>query len=93
VNHYSLTLVPDSALLRELRALVAQDRATTATLLAHLAEVDARRLYAPAGHPSMFAYCVAELRLSADLVRGGSVQAHPGSPGGSAVPGRVRPGS
>jgi hypothetical protein len=64
VNRYSLTHVPDPALLRELRALVAQDRATTAALLAHLAEVDARRLYAPAGHPSMFAWCVEELHLS-----------------------------
>ena len=66
MNRYSLTHIPDPALLRELRTLVAQDRATTALLLAHLAEVDARRLYAPAGHPSMFAYCVAELRLSED---------------------------
>ena len=66
MNRYSLTHVSDPALLRELRALVAQDRATTALLLAHLAEVDDRRLYAPAGHPSMFAWCVEELHLSED---------------------------
>ena len=66
MNHYSLTHVPDPVLLRELRALVAQDRATTAELLAHLAEVDDRRLYAAAGHPSMFAWCVEELHLSED---------------------------
>jgi len=66
VNRYALTHVPDPALLRELKTLVAQDRATTALLLAHLAEVDARRLYAPAGHPSMFAWCVTELRFSED---------------------------
>ena len=66
MNHYSLTHVPDSALLRDLRSLLARERATTAELLAHLAEVDARRLYAPAGYPSMFAYCVEELRLSED---------------------------
>src|SRR5439155_26062502 len=35
-------------------------------ILAHIAEVDARRLYAPAGYPSMHAYCVGELRLSED---------------------------
>ena len=64
MNHYSLTHVSDPALLRELRTLVAQDRATTALLLAHLAEVDARRLYAPAGYPSMFAWCVEKLHLS-----------------------------
>ena len=39
-------------------------RNTTAELLAHIAEVDARRLYVPAGFPSMFLYCVNELRLS-----------------------------
>jgi hypothetical protein len=66
VSRYSLTHVPNLALLRELRALVAQDLAITALLLAHLAEVDARRLYAPAGYPSMFAWCVAELHLSED---------------------------
>jgi len=32
-------------------------------LLADLAEVDARKLYLPAGYPSMFAYCLGELRL------------------------------
>ena len=46
--------------------LVAQDRTTTAALLAHIAEVDARRLYLPAAYPSMFAYCLHELRLSED---------------------------
>jgi hypothetical protein len=39
---------------------------TTAAVLAHIAEVDARRLYAPVGYPSMHAYCVGELRLSED---------------------------
>jgi len=47
-------------------ALVARDRATIAELLAHLAEVDERRLYLPAAHPSMYSYCVHELRLSED---------------------------
>jgi hypothetical protein len=35
-------------------------------LLAHLAEVDARHLYAPAGYPSMHAFCVEHLRYSDD---------------------------
>ncbi|MEK7317316.1 MAG: HNH endonuclease signature motif containing protein, partial [Candidatus Eisenbacteria bacterium] len=43
-----------------------EERVTTATLLAHIAEVDARRLYVPAGYTSMHAYCVEELRLSED---------------------------
>jgi len=67
MNRYSLTHVPDSALLHDLRSLLARERATTAELLAHLAEVDARKLYVPAGYPSMFAYCVEELRLSEDV--------------------------
>jgi hypothetical protein len=52
--------------LRDLADQVTQERMTTATLLAHLAEVDARRLYVPAGYASMHAYCVGALRLSED---------------------------
>ena len=63
---YSLTHVSDRDLLRGLASLVAQDRTTTAALLAHIAEVDARRLYAPAAYPSMYLYCVHELHLSED---------------------------
>ncbi len=64
MNTYSLTHLGDRELLRDLAALVARDRTTTATLLAHIAEVDERRLYLPAAHPSMYAYCVRELHLS-----------------------------
>jgi len=67
MDSYSLFHVSDAALLRDLGVLVRQDRATTAQLLAHLAEVDQRRLYAPAGHSSMFQYCVHELRFSEDV--------------------------
>ena len=63
---YSLIHVRDAVLLRDLAGLVARDRVTTASLLAHIAEVDARRLFVPAGYPSMHAYCVDELRLSED---------------------------
>ena len=66
MHEYTLAHLSDAVLLGDLAALVAQDRATTATLLAHIAEVDARRLYLPAGYPSMHAYCVDELRLSED---------------------------
>lgn len=62
----SLAHLSDTALLRDLHDLVARERATTAALLAHIAEVDARRLYAPAGYSSMHAYCVHALRLSED---------------------------
>ena len=63
---YTFAHLSDAVLLRDLAALVAQDRVTTATLLAHIAEVDARRLYVPAGYASMHAYCVEEMRLSED---------------------------
>jgi hypothetical protein len=63
---YSLSHVSDPELLRGLVSLLARDRATTASLLAHLAEMDSRRLYLPAAHPSMHSYCVHELRLSED---------------------------
>jgi 5-methylcytosine-specific restriction endonuclease McrA len=66
VKRYSLSHLSDESLLRGLAALVAQDRVTTADLLAHIAEVDERRLYVPAGYPSMFLYCVQELGLSED---------------------------
>src|SRR5438128_8550816 len=63
---YSLTHLGDAVLTRELAAVVAHERTATAAVLAHLAEFDARRLYLPAGYPSMVAYCVHELRLSED---------------------------
>src|SRR6266487_3626377 len=63
---FSLVHLCDRDLLRDLAALVARERTATAALLAHIAEVDARRLYLPAGHPSMFHYCVHELHLSED---------------------------
>ncbi len=64
---YSLSHLSDPELLRGLATLVAQDRTTTATLLAHLAEVDDRRLYLPAAYPSLYAYCVGELGMSEDV--------------------------
>jgi hypothetical protein len=64
MSRYTLTHLTDSSLLRELESLVSQERSTTALLIAHLDEVDARRLYAPAGYPSMFEYCVEELHFS-----------------------------
>jgi hypothetical protein len=62
--NYSLLHLSDGALLRDLAALVSKDRATTSALLAHLAEVDARKLYLPAAYPSMYIYCVRELHMS-----------------------------
>ena len=61
---HSLTHLADHVLLRDLATLVAQDRTTTAAMLAHLAEVDARKLFLPKGYSSMFDFCVNDLRFS-----------------------------
>jgi hypothetical protein len=58
--------IRDEDLLRKLDALLTHERLTMAELLGVMAEVDARRLYAPAGYSSMFAFCVEKLHLSED---------------------------
>jgi hypothetical protein len=63
VKTYELSHLSDPVLLRDLAAAVARSSTATADLLAHIAEVDARRLYLPAAYPSMYAYCVGELHL------------------------------
>ena len=66
MNSYSLSHVANHVLVHDLMALNSTDRTTTAGLLAHIGEVDERRLYAPAAYPSMYLYCVHELRMSED---------------------------
>jgi 5-methylcytosine-specific restriction endonuclease McrA len=60
---YSRAHLNDHDLLDGAKSHSQQDRATTAELLADIAEIDSRRLFLPAGFPSMLAYCVSELRL------------------------------
>ena len=60
----SLEHVPDDELLRRLAELLRQSRRTEADLVAHIGEVDSRRLYAREASPSMFAYCTERLHLS-----------------------------
>ena len=62
----TLSHLSDQDLLSGLLALVARDRENMAALLAHLAEVDFRRLYLSAAYPSMVVYCIEELHLSED---------------------------
>ena len=64
MTRYSLSHLSDDVLLRDLATAVAQERTATAEVLAHIAEVDARKLYLPAAYPSMYAYCVGELHYS-----------------------------
>jgi len=63
---YSRSQVTDHELSRSLASHIAEGRINTATVLADIAEFDARRLYLPAAYPSMYAYCVDELHLSED---------------------------
>jgi 5-methylcytosine-specific restriction endonuclease McrA len=64
-EHAWLTAVPDDELLERLDALLQASRRTEADLVAHIGEVDRRRLYARTAAPSMFAYCTEVLHLSA----------------------------
>ncbi len=65
MNH-SLSHLSDGALLQHFSTLVSRERSTAAELLAYLAEIDARKLYLPAGYSSMYLYCVHEMHLSED---------------------------
>jgi hypothetical protein len=56
--------VPDDELLRSLERLIGASRRVESELVAHIAEVDGRRLYARAAAPSMFVYCTDVLHLS-----------------------------
>lgn len=68
MDRYALSHLDDQWLLRDLATHVARNCAATADLLAHLVEVDARKLYLPVAHPSMHSYCVHVPGLSEDAV-------------------------
>ena len=60
----SLSSLSNDELLLRVSQLVNQSRRVESVLVAHLAEVDARRLYAREALPSMFQYCRDVLHLS-----------------------------
>lgn len=60
----SLSHLADESLLDALDAIVMRHRGVTAEMLAHIAEVDARKLYLSRGYASMYDYCVRRLRFS-----------------------------
>src|SRR5258706_10965963 len=53
----TLSGLPNAQLLARVRDLIQRGNQVEAELLAHLGEVDARRLYLEDGCPSMFAWC------------------------------------
>ena len=59
-----LKSLSDDELLRQLSDVLKQSRRVESVLVAHIAEVDARRLFAREASPSMFQYCIDVLHLS-----------------------------
>ena len=66
MRDYSLSHLADPVVISGLSTVVGKERVAIAEVLAYIAEVDARKLYAPAGYSSMFVYCVDKLHLSED---------------------------
>ena len=64
-NHWSnsLTRLTDEALLACVRDLARRERRATVALVAHLAELDERRLYLDEGCSSLFTYCTEVLHF------------------------------
>ena len=60
----SLSVLSDDELLRRLSELLQQSRYVESDLVAHIGEVDARKLYAEKASSSMFIYCTEVLHLS-----------------------------
>jgi hypothetical protein len=59
-----LTTLSDNELEQRLVVLLTESARTEADIVAHLAEVEGRKLHLRAGHPSMFQYCLEHLGLS-----------------------------
>ena len=63
-NQRPLQSIPDDELLRRLAELMRQSRRVESDLIAHIGEVEERKLYAREASPSMFVYCTEVLQLS-----------------------------
>jgi hypothetical protein len=66
MNTNRLESLDDATLRRDLHRVIERERPHEAEVIEHVAEFDARRLFLAEAFPSMFAYCVGELRLSED---------------------------
>src|SRR5688500_6674498 len=62
-DDWSLASMTDAELEQRLLRLVRANARTEAWVVAHLVEVEARRLHLKAGFASMFQYCLEQLRL------------------------------
>jgi hypothetical protein len=63
-NQYRLVGLGNSELLAGLSALVQQSNTLTGQILAHLVELEERKLHLELGFASLFAYCVEFLGMS-----------------------------
>ena len=63
-KEYELEKLSDSDLLLKLAEVLKQSRRVESVLVAHIAEVDARRLFVSQASPSMHKYCTDVLHLS-----------------------------
>src|SRR5882724_9961446 len=63
-DRFRLGRLENDALLAALSSLVQRERQLLSDFLAHLAELDERRLYLELGFPSLFAFCTEALGLS-----------------------------
>ena len=66
MKSYSFVHLANQRVLREYDAIESRDNADIATALALLGEIDARRLYVPAGYSSMYMYCLWARHMSED---------------------------
>jgi hypothetical protein len=66
MQRYARAHLSDQAVIQSAVTHAGSERTDTADLVADIAEIDERRLYVPAGYPSMRTWCVGELGLSDD---------------------------
>ena len=67
MNLRAFSRLSNEDVLLRLNAAAVQECVRTAEIMALIAEVDERRLYAPEGQESMYAYCVNVLHMSEDV--------------------------
>ncbi|MDC0358678.1 HNH endonuclease [Oligoflexia bacterium] len=60
----SFTNYSDQKLIDQLKRLVKREDEATAQIIAHLAEVEGRKLHLTLGHNSLFSYCTSRLKYS-----------------------------
>jgi len=66
VETYARNAISDRELLLNAASHAGDERTSTAALLADIGEIDSRRLFVPAGYPTLTDYCRDALKLSED---------------------------